>query len=359
MDKDKMVLKKSATAMDVARQAGVSQSTVSRVFNKNWKGPLGERTRQKVLKVADEIGYTPNALAHVLISKRSNIIGVVVSKEYDVFYSEVLYILTDLLAQEGLQTMVFTCSPTQDINDLLRHILQYQVDGVVITSAAMSHRLNSKWLEIDAPVVLYNGYLPGMSINAVHSDNFGACVKMADFLVGLGHQKFAYFTTEQSVYHNYMPRQDAFLFGLSQNGISDCQIAASSYHYEQSLKAAREYFARQDVADAIFCAGDLNAIAAVDAAREFGYEPGKDISIAGFYAPVSVGLGAYELTCLKQDVVQLARDAILVLMKKIAQPGLLPQVITRPMKLCVGKTTRRCPELLAKRLGIELPEQNG
>lgn len=359
MEERTISLNKTATAVDVAKRAGVSQSTVSRVFNKNWKGPLNEETRRRVLKAAEELGYTPNALAHMLTSKRSHMIGVVVSREHDLFYADVLTHLVNLLGEAGLRTMVFTCVPTQSINELLRDILQYQVDGVIITSAALSHNMNQERVDVDAPVVIYNGYLPEMNMNAVHSDNYGACIKAAEFLVGLGHKKFAYFTTGQSVYQNYMPRQDAFLFGLSRQGIYDCQIYSSGYRYERSLKAAREYFAAGDVADAIFCSGDLNAIATIDAAREYGYEPGKDLSVAGFYAPMSVEFRAYQLTCLKQDVLQLARDAVMILQSKIERPDCPVRIITRPMQLCIGETTRPCPKELADRLGaVPLVDEN-
>lgn len=359
MGEQKISLNRMATAVDVAERAGVSQSTVSRVFNKNWKGSLSEKTRRRVLNAAEELGYTPNALAHILTSKRSHMVGVVVSKEHDLFYSDVLTILVNLLNDAGLRTIVFTCVPSQSINELLRDILQYQVDGVIITSAALSHNLTQEWVDADTPVVIYNGYLPGMKVNAVHSDNYGACIKTAEFLVGLGHKKFAYFTTGQSVYQNYMPRQDAFLFGLSQQGIYDCQIYSSGYRYDRSLNAAREYFAAGDVADAIFCSGDLNAIATIDAAREYGYEPGKDLSIVGFYAPTSVEFGAYQLTCLKQDVLQLAKDAVMILKSKMEHPDSPMRIITRPMQLCVGKTTLPCPEELADRLcAVPLVDQN-
>lgn len=339
----------SVTATDVARRAGVSQSTVSRVFNKNWTGPLREDSKQRVLQAAADLGYTPNAIAHILNSKRSNIIGVVVSMHFDNFYAEVLSILTNILDEFGLRTMVFSCAPTQNINELLNHIMQYQVDGVIVTSSALSHSIDEKWISSGVPVVLYNGYLPGMRISAVHSDNVGGCLLMADYLVALGHRKFAYFTTGAGLYTSYKPREETFLQGLRSHGIDDCIIWPADYYYPQALAAARKFFDENEVPDAIFCSGDLNALAVIDVARERGLEVGKDVSIAGFYAPY-VDMLSYQLTSLKQNIEQLAQDAVQILVSNIENPLQPTQIITRPMELVIGATTSPCPQEFLDRL---------
>lgn len=332
----------SPTASDVARLAGLSQSTVSRVFNPNWNGPMKESSRKKVLEVSKQIGYMPNAIAQILNSNHSNIIAVVISRQYDPFYSEVLTILTNLLEDRGLRTMVFTCSPTQNINQLLERVMQYKVDGVIITASAINYRMEETHVSRDIPVVLYNGYLPGMHISAVHSDNYSGCILAADYMASLGHKKYSYFATQSSIYSNYAPRQEAYLLGLHHQGIHDCYIQDSDYEYKAALAAAKTYFEQDNPPDCIFCSGDLNAIAVIDVARSKGYRVGEDVSIMGFYAQ-GVDFQAYQLTCLKQDIIQLARDAVDILQESIEHPGKSPVVMARQMELCIGKSTRPCP----------------
>lgn len=331
------------TAKEVARRAGVSQSTVSRVFNQNWKGTVKPDARERILQAAEELGYTPNTIAHILTSKRSGIIGIIVSRHFDLFYYEVLGILCNLLSSRGFQTMMFTTDPKGHISELFTNMVRYQVDGVIITSSAVTHDLQQSKLKLGIPTVLYNGFLPGLHISAVHSDNYEACIKMADYLVQAGHQSFAYISTENSEYRNYLPRQEAFLYGLARNGIYQCQIEAADYSYESGAAAARELFTHEHSPDAIFCAGDQNALGVIDVAREKGLRVGEDISITGFEAPGGVQLPAYSLTVLRQDIHQLAEDAVNILLEQIEKPDRAPVLITRPMELVLRGSSRRLP----------------
>ena len=126
---------KFVTATDVANRAGVSQSTVSRVFNPDSRLLVRDKTRKKVLEAAEELGYVPNAIAQTMASGRSRIIGIVVPSNYNIFHYHILQILTNVFQMYDLRTMVFTSAPTDDINELLQNLYQYQVDGVIVTSA--------------------------------------------------------------------------------------------------------------------------------------------------------------------------------------------------------------------------------
>lgn len=332
-----------ATSNDVARLAGVSQSTVSRVFNANWKGSVKKEARDRVLKAAEELHYSPSTIAHIMTSKRSGIIGIIISKHFDLFYYNVMGILTTMLNDRGYQTMVFTSDPKKEINDLLTDMVRYQVDGVIITSSAVTHTLQQTRLHFDIPIVLFNGYVPRLQLNAVCSDNFSACIKMADYLVIAGHKRFAYISTSQSEYRNYMPRQEAFLYGLGLHGIHQCQIAEAGYDYESGAAAARRLFASDSYPDAIFCAADMGALGAVDAAKERGLKIGDEVSITGFDTPYIMQLPSYDLTVLKQDVHQLSQDAIEVLLNAIEHPDAAPTLITRPMELVIRGSSRKLP----------------
>lgn len=331
----------TATSLDVAKLAGVSQSTVSRVFNPNWQGNIKQEIREKVLKASEELGYTPNALAHILNSNRSKIIGVAVSKEYDEFYGEVLNYLVNEINGRGYYAMVFATDMRNDINDVVKEMLRYRIDGAVITASALSHQANIEFERIDLPIVLYNGYLSGMNVNAAYSDNYGAGIMMADYLVKAGHKRFAYVSTEKSKYSNFMTRQDAFIYGLSRHGIRECIIQPASYSYESGIEAARKIFSDDYQPDAIFCAADKTALGIIDVAKEMDIKLGEDLSITGFFAPVGVDLPAYSLTCFVQDIEGLAQDAIDLLLEQIDNPSQPPSIRVRPMTLVQGKSSRK------------------
>lgn len=332
---------RGVTATDVARRAGVSQSTVSRVFSPDCKINVHEEARQRVLKAAEELGYVPNAIAQIMTSGRSGIVGIVVSNYYNLFYYHVLQLLTNCLMQAGFRAMTFTSDPKEDVNLLLRELYQYQVDGVIITSSALSQRVTHKWTERGMPVVLLNGYLPGMDISAVQSDQYGSGMQMADYLVRVGHQRFAYVSSENSPHKNYLPRQQGFLSGLRQHGITDCMVIPAGYSYDSGLEAGELLLREERMPDGIFCSGDLNALGVIDALRRRPeLAVGRDVSVTGYDAPILDQLGAYSLTGMTQQVELLCRDCVALLQQLIKDPAVPTQVITRPMTLTVRGSSR-------------------
>lgn len=181
-----------------------------------------------------------------------------------------------------------------------------------------------------------------MEISAVQSDNYTGCGQVADLFADIGHQKIAYFSSEKSVYGAYTPRQHAFISGLSRNNISDCTVIPSHYKYEEGLLVARDFFRNSGDVDAIFCATNLSALATIDAAREHGYTPGKDISIVGVFSSGFTQMRSYQMTCLYQDLDRLSHDAVHLILEKIANPHTSTRVITRPMEILLGATTLPC-----------------
>lgn len=331
----------AVTATDVARLAGVSQATVSRVFSKNCKIRINPDSRKRVLAAAEQLGYIPNAIAQIMTSGRSGIIGIVVSSYFNLFYYQILQTLTNLLIQQGLRTMVFTSDPKENLNELMQHLYQYQVDGVIVTSSALSHQLTAEWTHKGMPVVLLNGYLEGLPISAAQSDQFGSGRMMAEYLVRTGHHRFAYVSSENSPHKNYIPRQEGFLAGLRAHGAGGCRVVPAGYSYESGLEAGRLLLADAHPPDAIFCSGDLNALGVIDAVREKpSLKLGCDISVTGYDAPILPALHAYPLTGLTQQTEQLCADCVRLLQDLIRQPDLPPQVVTRAMTLTIRGSSR-------------------
>ena len=263
--------------------------------------------------------------------------------QYQAFYYAVLSEITACLNANGFQTMLFLTDPKDAIDDLFTDVLRYQLDGIIITSAAATHDLYQSKTDFPIPAVLYNGYVPGLSISAVHSDNYAGCIQMADYLVSLGHRNFAYISTANSAYRNYAVRQEAFLHGLSMHGIHSCKIEEADYSYESGAEAAYRLLTSAHAPDAIFCSGDINTMGALDAARKLGRDIGETLSIAGFDAPCGMELPPYGITALRQDTGQLTRDAVQILKRMIDTDDRSPVVVTRPMELVVRTSTRPHP----------------
>ena len=126
-------LPRKPTSIDVARAVGVSQSAVSRAFTEG--GKVAKKTRERILKVADKIGYVPNIHARSLITRRTGMIALVMGDITNPFYPEVLEILASKLQTAGKRVVLFNVSRDEPIDQALAGVLKYQVDGLVIASA--------------------------------------------------------------------------------------------------------------------------------------------------------------------------------------------------------------------------------
>jgi DNA-binding LacI/PurR family transcriptional regulator len=161
------------TSLQVARQAGVSQSAVSRVFTPG--ASVSEATRDKVLRAANQLGYRPNVLARAMITGKSRIIGLVVAYLENQFYPEAVEKLSVALQEQGYHVLVFMAAATVgDVEPVMREILDYQVDGIVLASVSMSSHLAARCDDAGIPVVLFNRAQDDNRLCSVTTDNYRA-----------------------------------------------------------------------------------------------------------------------------------------------------------------------------------------
>lgn len=332
--------RKRATSVDVAKLAGVSQSTVSRVFNKKWEGSLGEDAKEKVLSAARELGYTPNAIGHILASQKSGILSVVVSRQWDMFYYNILRLMTNEIMDRGYKVMIVTSEPKDDVNEVVNQLLRYQVEGIIITSSVLAHKkFNGNVDKIGIPIVIYNGYVGDVGLNMVHSDNYGGSIMAADFLVDTGQTSFAYISTQKSIYGSLMERQEGFLYGLMRRGISRCQIVDGDYSYQSGYEIGNELFSQSDYPTGVLCEGDMNALGVIAAAKKKGLRVGQDVSIMGYEGPDVGSLDLYSLTTLTQQNELMVHDAVELILLQMEDEKRPSSIITRPMELIVRGST--------------------
>ena len=172
-------------------RAGVSQSAVSRVFTPG--ASASKKTVEKVRKAAAELGYRPNVLARSLTTGKSRIIGLVVAYFENQFYPEALERLSNALQARGYHVLIFMATQTAENIDLvMQEILDYQVDGIIMASVALSSELATTCQDANVPVVLFNRGQDGSGVSSVTSANVLGGAKVADFLVAGGHERIAH-----------------------------------------------------------------------------------------------------------------------------------------------------------------------
>ena len=183
---------KKVTAHDVARLAEVSQSAVSRTFTPG--ASVAPETRERIETAARKLGYRPNAIARSLITRRSRIIGLVMSYLENQFYPVVIERLCQALQQDGYHVLLFI-SETEEADNVLADILQYQVDGIVMASTTLSSALANDCINAGIPVVLFNrvaqvGPMGGYSTSSVTSQNRAGGRLVGELLVRTGHREW-------------------------------------------------------------------------------------------------------------------------------------------------------------------------
>ena len=311
---------KRATSYDVARLAGVSQSAVSRVFKSGASASL--KMRKRVLAAANEIGYRPNAIARGLITQRSNMVGVVISRMTNLYYPELLVQLTQAFSDRGIRVLLFTLEHESEINVVLEQTLQYQVDGIV--TAAI---LNSSQLDMlntaGIPVVLYNRQAEQGQAAAVRCDQEAGEDWLVSRLIESGHKSFAIISGPKDSTVS-MERTSGALRRLSELGISDVTLVSGDYSYDSGHQGVLEiYELLGALPDAVIAANDAMAIGCIDAAREsLGALVPDSLSVVGFDGIGAAEYAAYQLTTVRQPVARMTQATVDMLLQRIENPEL-------------------------------------
>jgi len=315
--------RKRATSYDVAEMAGVSQSAVSRVFQNG--ASASKDMRDRVHSAADKLGYRPNAIARGLITQRSNMVAVVISRQTNLYYPEVLVQLTQRFSEHGIRVLLFTLEHETEIDSVLDHILQYQVDGVVTAAILNSEQLNI-FENAGIPVIFYNRTLPEHLVNSVRCDQEEGERWLVSELVEAGHKRFAIISgpSDSSV---SMERTRGALQKLKELNIDDPLIVSGDYGYASGRAAFAEILQQTDgLPDAVVAANDVMAIGCVDEAREVNsLRVPEDISIVGFDGVGPARYAAYDLSTVRQPVGRMSEAAVSMLIERIENPELSPE----------------------------------
>jgi len=332
-----MVRRSMTTSFDVAKLAGVNQSTVSRALSGD--GKVSTETRKRVRDAAEALGYTPNAIARSLITRQTNIIGIVTADITIPFQPYILEKFIQKLQAAGKQVLIFTAAPDQTVDDLLPTALQYQVDGLIVTSATLFSKALYDCSRGGATVVLFNRYMEGDVVSSVSCDNLTAGRMVADFLLDAGHHRLAYMAGDPDSSTN-RDRRQGFMTRLWERGAAKPLIVENNrYTYDAGYATALHVLKRRDPPDAIFCSSDGLALGTIDAARELGIAIPEGLSVVGFDDVPMAGWNAYGLTTVRLPVEEMIDATIHLALEQIGSPT-APVARQFPGTLIQRKSTR-------------------
>lgn len=303
------------TAAHVAHAAGVSRSAVSRAFTPG--GSVSTATRLRVEAEATRLGYRPNALARTLITRRSRIVGVVMAAIDNPFHAQLLQCLDAALQARDLALLLRGAERPERTDELIRQLLAYQVDGVILASGLLTSTAARACVAASTPVVMLDRLMRATGASAVGSDNLAGARLVAEHFLALGRRRIAFMSGTKGV-STSSDRARGFLAGLSAAGLRPLARASGEYGYAAGRLAAQALLAHRP--DAIFCENDLMAMAVLDAARARGVAVPDDLAVIGFDDIPAAALPAYALTTIAQDAPAMADAAAELLAGRIEEP---------------------------------------
>ncbi len=281
--------------------------------------------RERVRRAAQALGYTPNAIARSLITRRSNLIAVLISNLTSLYYPEVLSELSAQATAHGERILLFALPKESDIDETLEQVLQYQVDGVLAAvrlSAAQLESINSRHI----PVVFFNRYLRDRPVNAVFCDQVDGARLLVTRLYRAGHRRFGVIAgPKDSVVGE--ERLRATLDTLTELGVRDTSVVRGGYDYGSGVKGLHELIKLgRRTPQVVVCANDLMAIGCMDAARfDLGLTIPDKLSVVGFDGVGPSTWSSYRLTTIRQPIERMAEAALRLLMDRVANPELPPE----------------------------------
>lgn len=318
-----MTATRKVTSLDVAKRAGVSRSAVSRVFTPG--ASVSERTASKVREAANALGYRPNVLARAMLTGKSKIIGLVVAYLDNHFYPTVLELLSEALEREGYHVLVFMAAHSaDDVEDVVSQILDYQVDGLILASVALSSDLADRCRASGVPVVLFNRKLEAEGELAVVSDNRMGGRLAAEHLISLGRTRIGHIAGWEGA-STQRDREAGFMEGLRSAGLGLFGREVGDYRLPRAKDAARRMFDTPDRPDAVFVANDYMAFGVMDVLRsELGLRVPEDVALIGFDDVPSAAWPAYGLTTIKQDAEAMVSTTVDALLSEIGGTEVMP-----------------------------------
>jgi DNA-binding LacI/PurR family transcriptional regulator len=308
-----------ATSYDVARAAKVSQSAVSRCFAPG--GSIAPATRERIMKVARELGYRPNALAQGLISGRTKMVAVLISSLTNRFYPEVLAELSRRLTEHDTRVLLFSLNSESDVDAVLDQVWRHNVDGV-ISAARLSDAQVRLFADHGVPLVLYNRQSDAEPVVSVGCDSSAGERDLVGRLLAAGHKSYGMIAGPEDSYVGE-ERRRAALARLAEAGIADVPVARGDFGYVSGREGLRELMAQRSRYDAIICVSDLMAIGAIDMARDdYGLSVPETLSVVGFDGSDPATWSSYDVTSIRQPVRRMTEAAVTMLLERVLDSAL-------------------------------------
>lgn len=326
------------TARQVAERAGVSTSAVSRTFTEG--ASVSAATREKVRAASEALGYRPNRLARSLMTRRTELIGLVSNNFDNPAFMQIFDLFTRHLQQRGLRPLLANLSSGESTEAALDMLLQYSVDGVIVASSTLSPSFAEACAQAGLPLVLAFGK-PSRDapINVVCADDVQGGRLAGEALLEHGYRSIAFLGGPKGA-SSTRGRLQGLRAALQRRRLRPAaEVFAGSYSYAAGAEQMRRLLTEGEI-DAVFCGDDILAMGALDACRAAGVAVPGDIGVIGFDDIAMAAWAAYDLTTIRQPLGDIILAAVEIVLDLIDRPDRFVETRTFPCEAVIRGTLR-------------------
>ncbi|MEM1074643.1 MAG: LacI family DNA-binding transcriptional regulator [Pseudomonadota bacterium] len=313
----------TVTLKEVAERAGVSRSAVSRTFTAG--ASVSVKTRRKVEQAADELGYSPNALASSLTTGRTKLIGLISNNFHNPLFLEVFDLFTRSLQDRGLRPLLVNLSDETDPANSLRLLRQYSVDGVVVASSTLSPEFSLAFHNARIPIVhSFGKFANAPKVHVVGIDNIECGRMAARTLLARGYRRIAFLGGPADA-TSTIDRRAGFREVLRDtSGVDYSESHATAYSFDAG-RSEMQRLLRCPPAEAYFCGDDVLSIGALSAIEEQGLLVPQHVGLIGLNDMAMARWQNIDLTTIRQPIRQIIDSSIELVMAMIDTPDRLPE----------------------------------
>lgn len=302
---------KGTSIREVARRAGVSISTVSRVLNNS--APVSEELKLKVLRVVTELGYNPSVLAKGLRKGATGIIGFIIPDITNPFFSTIVRGAEDYLKKKEYCLIVGSSDQSEAQEEKLLNAFSQRVDGILFTGTGRQNRVLDDLIQKGKRIVFLDRMMKDINSSYVVSDNYEGMKSLVEYLVLKGYRSFLLVNGQRETMSAQI-RHKAFVETLKAAGVDEFGYVFSRFTYEAGFKVATRI---RNLPDVIVCGNDLIAYGVIAALENRGINVPDDVAVTGFddiafskhYKPA--------LTTVRQPMYEMGKYAAQMLVKMI------------------------------------------
>jgi len=308
---------------DIAQAANVTPGTVSRALRDSPR--VNPETKKRIQRLADEMGYTPDAQARSLVMGRTQTIGVVVTTLTDPFVGTIVQTIESAAYEQGYTVILASSNdmPEREI-EAVQMLQSRRVDGVIVTSSRVGSLYQGHLDRLRVPVVLINSLVhhAGGSTYSISVDNHHGGYLATNHLLEKGHRRIAYISAPVDRSDN-AERQRGYRDALAEAGIeaTPSLIVQGTGRAGGGQRALPMLLSLDSVPSAVFCYNDITAIGLMSAAQDAGLSVPGDLAVVGFDDIAFARLAHPSLTTIAQPVDKLGRGAIEMVLTRLSDDG--------------------------------------